>query len=155
MDFLLSNFRHTCYRFPMLSSVGHGSCRRPALRSMDFYRMIQTYRFYARHTMPSCTTPLLQSRARLDWKPHPLRTWIWRTVDYPQLGSGPLSVALPSPFSHNGIFFRRLSPQDPGKSSGVSLRDPGIHCNLGLVDHIARAIQRWNYYEVHEPFTCS
>ena len=27
--------------------------------------------------------------------------------------------------------------------------------NLGLVDHIARAIQRWNYCQVREPFTCS
>ena len=27
--------------------------------------------------------------------------------------------------------------------------------SLELVDHIARAIQRWNYYRVCEPFTCS
>ena len=99
--------------------------------------------------------PIPQPRARLGWKPHPLHTWNLGTVDYPQLGSGPLLVAIPSHFSINGIFFRRPSPQDPGKSLGASSRDPGIPCNLGLVDHIARAIQQWNYYQVHEPFTCS
>ena len=55
-----------------------------------------------------------QPRARLGWKPHPLRTWNLRTVDYPQLGSGPLLVAVPPQRSINGIFFRRPSPQDPG-----------------------------------------
>ena len=96
-----------------------------------------------------------QPRACLGWKPHPLHAWDLGTVDYPQLGSEPLLVAIPPPSSINGIFFRRPSPQDPGKSSGASFRDPGIPCNLGLVDHIARAIQRWNYCRVHEPFTCS
>ena len=99
--------------------------------------------------------PIPQPRARLGWKPHPLHTWNLGTVDYPQLGSGPLLAAIPSHFSINGIFFRRPSPQDPGKSSGASSRGPGIPRNLGPVDHIAHAIQRWNYCQVHEPFTCS
>ena len=140
------------YRFPMVSSVGHGSYRRPALQSMDFYRMIQMSRFYVRRTMLSCTTLFQQPRESLGRKPHPLHTRNLGTVDYPQLGSGPLLVAIPSHFSINGIFFRRPSPQDPGKSSGASSQDLGIPCNLGLVDHIARAIQRWNYCQVHEPF---
>ena len=143
------------YRFPMLSSVGHGSYRRPALRSMDFYRMIQNVQVLRSTHHAVMYDPIPQPRARLGWKPHPLHTWNLGTVDYPQLGSGPLLVAIPSHFSINGIFFRRPSPQDLGKSSGVSSRDPGTPCNLGLVDHIARAIQRWNYCRVHEPFTCS
>ena len=92
-----------------------------------------------------------QPRARLGWESHPLHTWDLGTVDYPQLGSEPLLVAIPSPSSINGIFFRRPSLQDPGKSSGASFRDPGIPRNLGLVDHIARAVQQWNYYQAHEP----
>ena len=70
----------------------------------------------------------------------PVYTWDLGTVDYPHLGSEPLLVAIPSPSSINGIVFRRPSLQDPGKSSGASFRDPGIPCNLGLVDHIARAV---------------
>ena len=83
---------------------------------------------------------------------HTLRTWNLGTVDHPQLGSGPLLVAIPSQRSINGIFFRRPSPQDPGpllvaipsqrsingiffrcpspqdpgKSLGASFREPGI-----------------------------
>ena len=124
--------------------------------------------------------PIPQPRACLGWKPHPLHTWNLGTVDYPQLGSGPLLVAIPSQRSINGIFFRRPSPQDPGPllvaipsqrsingiSSGVLLPKTLVNhqaplfetlesfSNLGL-DHIARAIQRWNYCRVHEPFTCS
>ena len=38
------------------SHAGHGSCRRPALRSMDFYRNVQLSRLYARYIMPSCVS---------------------------------------------------------------------------------------------------
>ena len=41
-------------------------------------------------------------------------------------------------------------------SSGVLLpKTLESFSNLGLVDHIARAIQRWNYCQVHELLTCS
>ena len=143
------------YRFPMLSSVGHRSlseARPPVHGLLPDDPNVQVLRSTYHAVMYD---PIPQPRACLGWKPHPLHTWDLGTVDYPQLGSGPLLVAIPSPSSINGIFFRRPSPQDPGKSSGASFRDPGIPCNLGLVDHIARAIQRWNYCQVHEPFTCS